>query len=201
MQANPSGPIVLAVLSLVSAGACSREGAPKEAVVDEKSGAVRGTLQPPVAGAVVILCRAAETSCAPDPSLADTVDGRGRFAVSRVPPGHYLVAYALPDALKEGRPNVKAGDTLDFTFGKQLKIDATIHDGKWRLDQDASSETHVIAAGAEMGFGASGLSIANCGVQHKATGLWMEFREGHRYESVEVAPNKVSDLTLTRWGK
>lgn len=186
------------LLLLFVLGGC--QGEPKVAKVDLANGAVKGTLKHVPVGTVVVLCRIQETSCVPLRELTDAISRRGEFAISMVPPGHYVIAYALPDDTSQGKPKIAEGETLAFTFGSNIHIEATLKDGKWRLGKDTSSDTHLIAAGAELGFvGLGEINVSNCSVKHKASGLWMEFRDGHRYESVDIEPNKVVDLTISRW--
>lgn len=188
-----SGFALLLFLCLVLGGC--RGGNPKVAKVDLANGAVKGTLKSAPMGTVVVLCRAEGTSCMPLSELSDAINHRGEFAISMVPPGHYVIAYAFPNDLNQGKLNIAKDDILVYTFGSDLKVEATMKDGKWRLDKDTSSDTHLIAAGAELVLG----GITNCSVKHKASGLWMEYRDGHRYESVEIEPSKVVELTLNRW--
>jgi len=193
-----SSSFALLLLLLVVSGGCRNEQ-PKVAKVDQANGAVRGTLRTVPEGTMVVLCRVQGTSCTPESNLSDTVNRRGEFAVSKVPPGHYIIAYAFPNDLNQGKLNIKKDDTLSFTFGRDLKVEARMQGGKWRLNEDTSSDTHLIAAGAELALGQSGVNIRNSSVKHKASSLWMEYREGHRYESIEVEANKVAELKLSRW--
>ncbi len=188
----------LPFLAVVSGGCRGQQ--PKVARADQTHGAVKGTLGAVPVGTIVVLCRAQQTSCTLEPDLSDTVDRRGAFAVSSVPPEYYVIAYALPDALHQGKLNIKKGDTLIFTFGGDLNVEGRLQAGQWRLAKDTSSDTHLIAAGAELSLSPSGqVQVTNCSVKHKASGLWMEYREGHRYEGIKVDPNKVAELKLTRW--
>jgi hypothetical protein len=186
-------------LLFVVLGGCGREKA-KVAKVDQANGAVKGALTSVPNGTMIVLCRAEQMSCIPLSDLSDATNRKGEFAISMVPPGHYIIAYAFPNDLSQKKLKISNGDTLFYTFGDGgMQIESKIKNGKWRLDKDASSDTHLIAAGAELAFGSSGLNITNCSVQHKATGLWMEYREGYRYESIEVQPNKIAELILNRW--
>jgi len=180
-------------------GGCNSD-ATKVAQFDQEKGAVKGTIKSVPKGTMVVLCLAEKTGCTPMPELYDIVNRKGKYVVSMVPPGHYVIAYIYPKDLIQGKPNIKQGEILNYTFGSNIKIEAKMKDGNWCLDKDTSSDTHLIAAGATLDFGSPGrLSIKNCSVKHKATGFWMEYRDGHRYESVEIQPNKVVELIITRW--
>lgn len=179
--------------------ACSRESATPPSV-DGTHGAVAGVLRGVSPGTAILLCRTLVTSCTLGSAPGGRVGSRGKFTVSAVPPGHYVIAYASPDGANQVKAGPSMADTLVFTFGSNIQIQAEMRDRKWRLTKEASSDTHITAEGAELNVAIGGAGIVNASVQHKASGLWMEYRDGLRYESVDVGANRVSQIEMRRWG-
>jgi hypothetical protein len=183
---------VLAVLAV----ACTGQ---KVAEVDASSGGVQGSLAPARGGIRIVLCRIDEAegrSCRVQAALADVTSRNGSFAVSRVPPGSYAICHTA-----ESSAVIKDGDVLPFSFGLGSgKLAAKMQDGKWVTDADVASETNVLKKGAEVAMGGAGLSVQNGTVEYLPSHLSMEFRDGHRFESVTVKAYEVTRVQLRAWG-
>jgi hypothetical protein len=183
---------VLAVLAV----ACTGQ---KVAEVDASNGGVQGSLAPARGGMRMVLCRIDEAegrSCRVRAALADVTNSNGSFTMSRVPPGSYAICHAAQSSAV-----IKDGDMLSFSFGLGSgELTAKMQDDKWVTDADLASDTNVLKKGAEVTMGGSGLTVQNGSVEYLPSRLSMEFREGHRFESVTVKANEVTRVQLRAWG-
>lgn len=175
--------------------ACGGGGKPVK--VDAQNGGVSGRFEPKAAGMEVVLCaQAGEDSCQLRASLRDTTDGAGRFAMSMVPPGRYVIGFA-----PAGKARVSEGAAILLVLMPKkgegaISLSADIRDGKATLSTDMEFEQHVVKAGGEIEQSFRGLqSFRRVVIEHKDTGLSMAMANGE-FAKVTVEAGKVARVVV-----